>query len=258
MKKFPKWGQYKKGQKEPFKLSRSKIDLFVECPRCFYLDRVCGISRPSIPAFTLNSAVDFLLKKEFDICRSQKTQHPIMKTYNIDAIPLEHAKMGEWRENFVGVQYLHSPTNLLIFGAVDDLWKNSKGEIHVVDYKSTSKEDEITLDDKWKEGYKRQMEVYQWLLRNNDLEVSERGYFVFANALKNKESFDGKLEFDLSVIPYDGDSSWIEDTIFRIKETLDKEELPESSSECEHCNIFYNRTETEQSVTEIKNLKIDL
>ena len=42
---------------EPFAVSRTKIDLFVECPRCFYLDRRLGIGRPSGPPFLLNSAV---------------------------------------------------------------------------------------------------------------------------------------------------------------------------------------------------------
>lgn len=259
MKKFSKWGQYKKGQKEPFKLSRSKIDLFIECPRCFYLDRVCGVPRPPIPGFTLNSAVDTLLKKEFDIHRVKGEAHPLMKSYGIDAIPFEHEKINEWRENFVGVQYLHKPTNLLIFGAVDDLWINPRGEIYVVDYKSTSKEGEIDMDDKWKEGYKRQMAIYQWLLRKNGFSVSDRGYFVYANGQKDREAFDSKLEFNVTIIPHEADSSWVEDTIFQIKEILDKDELPEPSDACEHCNLFYKRSEIEASNEgEIHNLKINI
>lgn len=256
MKKFPKWGQYKKGQKEPYKLSRSKIDLFVDCPRCFYLDRVCGVPRPSIPGFTLNNAVDVLLKKEFDTYRAKAEPHPIMDKYSIDAIPFEDSRMDKWRENFVGVQYLHEATNLLIFGAVDDLWKNSKGEIHVVDYKSTSKDEEINLDDKWKQAYKRQMEIYQWLVRKNDLAVSDLGFFVYANGLKNKKTFDGKLEFDTTVLAYEGNVDWVEDTIFRIKETLDMDELPEPSIECEHCQLYSKRNEVEND--EEDNLIIDM
>ena len=47
---------------KPFKLSRSKIDLFWECPRCFYFDRRLGVGRPPGFPFALNSAVDHLLK----------------------------------------------------------------------------------------------------------------------------------------------------------------------------------------------------
>ena len=54
---------YHPADPEPFAVSRTKIDLFRECPRCFYLDRRLGIRRPSGPPFLLNSAVD--LKKRF-------------------------------------------------------------------------------------------------------------------------------------------------------------------------------------------------
>lgn len=49
----------------PFRLSRSKIDLFIKCPRCFYLDRRLGVGQPPSFPFSLNSAVDTLLKDEW-------------------------------------------------------------------------------------------------------------------------------------------------------------------------------------------------
>ncbi|HBA52833.1 TPA: hypothetical protein DCY68_03520, partial [Candidatus Azambacteria bacterium] len=119
-----------------------------------------------------------------------------------------HKDLDKWRHNFTGVQYLHEPTNLLITGAIDDLWQNSKGEYIVVDYKATAKAEEITkLDKDWHKGYKRQMEIYQWLLRRNGYEVSDTGYFVYCNGKADRESFDGKLEFDVTLISYKGDSS---------------------------------------------------
>lgn len=167
---------YDPNGKKPFKLSRSKIDLFVECPRCFYLDRKLGVGRPPGFPFTLNSAVDALLKQEFDVHRANGTKHPLIEKYGIDAIPIPHDDLDKWRNNFTGIQYLHEPTNLLIYGAIDDLWQNPQGEFIVVDYKATAKAEAITaLDKDWHEGYKRQMEVYQWLLRRNSYEVSDTG-----------------------------------------------------------------------------------
>lgn len=222
--------------KPPFKLSRSKIDLFIECPRCFYLDRRLGVSRPQGFPFNLNSAVDHLLKKEFDIHRKAKSAHPLMTTYGIDAIPFTHKDMDVWRENFVGVQKLHEKTNLLIFGAVDDVWVNQAGELIVVDYKATSKDTEVTLDAEWQDGYKRQMEVYQWLLRNNDFKVSDTGYFVYANGKRDRQAFDAKLEFDIKVIPYTGNTDWIDKTILLIKQCLMDARIPSASNECEYCS----------------------
>lgn len=230
-----------------WKLSRSKIDLFVECPRCFYLDNKLGIKRVQFPSFLLNTAVDTLFKKEFDIHRARGEAHPLMKDYKIDAVPFEHENMDTWRENFEGIQYIHEATGMTISGAVDDIWITPKNELIVVDYKSTSKEEEITLDGKWKEGYKRQMEVYQWLLRKLGFEVAEKGYFVYANGKTDAKAFDGKLEFDITLLDYEGNPDWIEDTIFRIKETLDGEEIPNSGDLCEHCSYYYAREEVEKS-----------
>lgn len=225
--------------KEPFKLSRSKIDLFINCPRCFYLDRRLGIPQPGGFPFTLNLAVDALLKKEFDIHRAKGNPHPLMKKYNIEAIPFEHEKMDEWRHNFTGISFLHEPTNFLIFGAVDDIWINSKKELMVVDYKATSSQKEVTLEDEWKIVYKRQMEIYQWLMRHNlDLssyKTSDTGYFVYVNGKTDKEAFDAKLEFDINIIPYQGKDNWVEKTIIEAHKCLMSDQIPKASDDCDFC-----------------------
>ncbi|HMP85071.1 MAG TPA: PD-(D/E)XK nuclease family protein [Candidatus Paceibacterota bacterium] len=218
-----------------WKLSRSKIDLFMECPRCFYLDNKLGIKRPSTPPFNLNSAVDALLKKEFDKYREEQKPHPLMEEYKIDAVPFMHKDIDQWRENFVGVQYFDEDLNITISGAIDDIWINKNKELHIVDYKSTSKDEEITLDDRWKDSYKRQMEVYQWLLRKKGFNVSEIGYFVYANATKDRPDFSNKLEFELTILDYVGDPVWVDPTIVKIKEVLESENIPEPGQYCEHC-----------------------
>lgn len=152
---------------EPYKLSRSKIDLFLQCHRCFYLDRRLGIARPSIPSFTLNNAVDTLLKKEFDLLRENGEAHVLMKKYNIDAIPFKHPDIDIWRENFKGKSYHSRETNFIVTGAIDDIWQNPQGELLIVDYKATSTDRVISLQDEYKEGYMRQMEIYQWIFRNS-------------------------------------------------------------------------------------------
>ena len=221
---------------EPYRLSRSRLENFLNCPRCFYLDRRLGIEPPGMPAFTLNSAVDELLKKEFDIYRKQRKPHPIMKAAGIEAVPFSHPLMDEWRENFKGVQFHHRPTNLIISGAVDDLWVDKQGLLFVVDYKSTSTAEPITLDSEYRQAYKRQMEIYQWLLRQHSFKVSEIGYFVYCNADKNKPVFDGKLEFSIEIIPYQGQDDWIGSTIEAAHHCLKGEHLPEYTENCGYCN----------------------
>ena len=225
-------------QISPFRLSRSKIDLFLGCPRCFYLDRRLGISRPSMPGFSLNSAVDYLLKQEFDLLRKKKESHVLMQKYHVNAVPYDHPEMDVWRENFKGKEYLDPETNFLVTGAIDDIWEdNGTHELHIVDYKSTSTEKVISLDDRWKEAYKRQMEIYQWIFRKSGFPVSDTGYFVFANAGKDRDRFDGKLEFKLSIIPYKGEGKWIEPTLKKIKSCLEASSPPGPTEECEYCQF---------------------
>lgn len=222
---------------QPFRLSRSKIDLFIGCPKCFYLDRRLGVGQPPGYPFSLNNAVDILLKKEFDIHRSKGTSHPLMKKYAIDAIPLAHEKIEEWRDSFKrGITFLHEKTNLLITGGVDDVWVDKNGKLIIVDYKATSKEGEVSLDADWQDAYKRQMEVYQWLFRQNGFEVSNTGYFVYANGITDKKAFDAKLEFDVKIIPYKGDDKWVEKVITDAHATLMSDKIPHSGPDCDFCN----------------------
>ncbi len=218
-----------------FKLSRTKVDLFLSCPRCFYFDRRLGIEQPPGYPFTLNSAVDALLKKEFDSYRRQGLAHPLMRAYNIDAIPFQHEKLSEWRSNFKGVSYLHKSTNFILTGAIDDIWVSPSKELFVVDYKSTSKKEEVSLEADWQIAYKRQMEFYQWLLRMNGFKVSSIGYFVYCNGITNKDSFDQKLEFDIKIIPYEGNGGWVEPTILAARKCLDADEIPNAHADCDFC-----------------------
>ena len=247
------YGLFNPDDKGIFKLSRSKSDLFLNCPRCFYLDRRLGVGRPPMFPYTLNSAVDALLKKEFDIHRSKGEAHPMMKHYKIDAIPFKHEKMDEWRNNFTGIQYLHKPTNLLIFGAIDDVWINPDKELIIVDYKSTSKDGDINLDADWQIGYKRQMEIYQWLFRKNDFKVSQIGYFVYCNGITDTKAFDKKIEFDVKVIPYEGDDSWIEGTIEELHQCLLSEDIPKMDNDCDYCR--YRKTAAIESAKNMKKRK---
>lgn len=230
---------YNPNAKESFKLSRSKIDLFLNCPRCFYYDRRLGVGRPPGFPFALNSAVDALLKQEFDVYRAEGTKHPLQEKYDIDARPIPHKDLDKWRYTFTGVQYLHKPTNFLIFGAIDDLWQNSKNEYIVVDYKATAKTEEITeLDKDWQRGYKRQMEIYQWLLRQNGHKVSDTGYFVHCNGIADAKAFDQKLEFRVNLISHRGDDSWVEKAILEAHQCLNSDEIPEAEIDCDYCNYI--------------------
>lgn len=65
--------------------------------------------------------------------------------------------------------------------------------------------------------------------------MSNTGYFVYCNGNTDKEAFDGRLEFEVKVIPYEGDTSWVEHTILEAIECLKSDKFPNPGSDCDFC-----------------------
>ncbi len=227
---------FEKGK--PFDFSRSKVDSFIKCPRCFYLDRVLGIDTPPGFPFNINSAVDSLLKKEFDVYREKNVPHPIIISNGFDFIPFNNSEIDAWRSNFDGIRASYK--NYTFSGAVDDIWINKENELIVVDYKSTANSKPvIALDKDFHEGYKRQIEFYQWLLLKNGFKVSELTVFVYCTGDNTKDSFENKVIFQTNLITHIGNTSWIEPTLDKLIATAESEEIPQSNENCDICK-YYN------------------
>ena len=47
-------GKYDPTNENPYELSRSKVENFLKCEACFWLERVKGVHFPGIPTFNLN------------------------------------------------------------------------------------------------------------------------------------------------------------------------------------------------------------
>ncbi|RME30663.1 hypothetical protein D6792_00095 [Candidatus Parcubacteria bacterium] len=219
----------------PYPLSRSRIDLFVECRRCSYLSERLGVRRPFGPSFTLNNAVDTLLKREYDRYRREQTIPPLLDRENIAAVPFDHPDLPAWRDNRRGIRFVHKESGFEVFGAIDDVWITPSGELIVVDYKATSKERGPTLDSRWGEQYKRQLEVYQWLFARNHFSVHPTAYIVYVNATTSEKQFDRTLHFEEYLFPHHGDTSWIEPTLLAMRETFLSDKVPPPSEQCEFC-----------------------
>ena len=220
-------------------LSRSKIELFTECPRCLYLDVARGIPRPSGPPFTLNNAVDRLMKSEFDRYRAAGEPHPLFATAGIDAVPFQHEQLDQWRFNFTGVRWTDDVTGWTLFGAVDDLWRAPSGELIVADYKATSRTEMPTRSNLYP-SYGRQMDVYQYLVRRQGFEVSDRGWFVYTNGDSRAAGFGDKLGFTTALVPYDGNDGWVLDAFRSAVATIEQGEVPPAAADCKYCAYVAN------------------
>ncbi len=191
-----------------------------------------------MPAFSLNVAVDELLKREFDAFRRVQEIPPLLKAHGIQAVPLAHPLMDEWREPFKGIPYHHRPTNVILYGAVDDIWVDDQGRLSVVEYKATATDQPISLDTQYRQAYKRQIEIYQWLLRKQKLNISDTGYFVYCNGDKSKKSFDARLEFRIQILIYQGNDHWVEEALVKSHQCLLQEIPPDYTKNCPYCRYL--------------------
>ena len=223
-------------------LSRTKLELFCNCARCFYDDVALGLKRPSSPPFTLNIAVDELLKREFDVHRAAGTPHPLCAAEPALAgvVPFPHAEMDAWRYNFTGVRWQHPGNGWTLYGAVDDVWVQPDGTLLVVDYKATARAEEVSAAGLY-DSYRRQAEVYQFLLAGKGLRVSDTAWFVYANGDKTRAAFGGELRFRMNLVPYVGDRSWVQGKFEQAVACAEGTERPSAAEACEWCAYVERR-----------------
>jgi len=233
---------YRPNQQEDFRISRSKFSDFLTCPRCFYLDRVKGVQSPGMPAWSLNETTDHLLKKEFDECREEQLPHRLLLKQGVDYIlPFDHPSMDDWRDSLrKGLEIRYKDSNIILSGGVDDIWINTKtNKLIVVDYKSQASNNEVDpfeyLEGVYHQGYKIQMDFYNYLLNEMGFETEDYSIFLVVNANRYAEGFNGKLEFSETLVNYAHDTSWVDGKVREMIACLNSEEVPEENPYCENC-----------------------
>ena len=263
--KYRHQGAFNPDNEYPFELSRGAIDLSITCPGCFWLEKAAGVKKQDSIPFTLNSNTDVLLKRDQDQYRGERPS-PIMISAGLEHLrPFTHPDLELWVDsmNFGKTDRhfntLHEETNIKFGGGLDDVFENIEtGELHIVDYKSTSQDgsgkanpdplDESFLqpptDPKkrdFKAGYRRQAEMYQWILRRKGYKVSGTAYFLYVDALSrgrngmliDQNPHTAWMEFEAQIIPYEGDDSWVEGALFKAKELVQQEETVPHADDCD-------------------------
>ena len=80
------------------------------------------------------------------------------------------------------------------------------------------------------------MDFYHWLLKKVGMDGASDSYFVYANADRYRERFDGTMHFNMLLKKYETDDSWVEQTLDKIRTTLDDDAVPSPYAECKNCN----------------------
>jgi hypothetical protein len=167
-------------------LSPNSLNLYLECPHCFWLDKNKGIKRPPSYPYALNSAVDELLKEEFDSYRNKNILHPLLEDNGIKAHLFSNQKLlNQWRNNLAGIRYFDEQLQATLFGAVDDVLEFNDGKIAPLDYKSTENV-AVNIYDR----FQLQLDTYAFLMEKNGYQTNKKGYLAFYIVDKSRGFID--------------------------------------------------------------------
>ena len=229
---------YQPRSNQVYKLSRSNIQTYLECPHCFYLEAIYGLKKPPGLPLPINMAIDSILKKEFDHYRLQAQPHPeVEKILKIKYTPYGDEPFYQWRKE---ASVFHKETNFNIIGKFDDVWKNpNNNQLFLADYKSgaVSNSGEFTLH----ESFRNQMDIYLWIGKQLHPNFSETTFFYYKK-LQKDESMN-KSHFITEIVEYPADDRWVEEIIIQIKDTLESSMPPSSNKECKQCQYVQKRKE---------------
>ena len=216
-------------------LSPNSLNLFLECPHCFWLDKNLGIKRPPSYPFALNSAVDSLLKEEFDAYRKRGMAHPLLKENHIKAHLFPNQKLlNQWRNNLAGIRYFDTDLKATLFGAPDDVLEFEDNKIAPLDYKSTGSAAEKIYD-----RFQLQLDIYTFLMEKNGFQTPKKGYMAFYVVDKSKGFID-RLPFRKELLEIETNPSDVYDIFKDAVKCLEKSTPPKHDSDCQFAKWLKN------------------
>ncbi len=214
-----------------YKISPSSMNLIEDCPKCFYLQIVKKISRPSGPFPSLPSGVDKLLKEHFDRFMIINKLPPEIKESDCKECKLfdNKEKLKLWRNNLKGLEYYDKENDVLLHGAIDNLLTKDN-KLIVLDYKTRG----FALKEDTHHHYQDQLDIYNFLLRKNGYKTEDYAYLLFYVPEKVLE--DGKFVFRTELIKMKIDIEHAE-FLFKRAVKIIKGKMPEASKDCQYCSF---------------------
>lgn len=217
-----------------YRISQTSLNLFLECPRCFWLKIKNNLKRPEIPSSTLPLGMDNLIKKYFD--KHRPSFPPEIKDNAPGVIIPDQELLNKWRNWRIGLKHIYKNLdNSVLTGAIDECFV--KEDIYMpADYKTRGvgvKEDSTTY-------FQNQLNCYTLLLKKNGYKINNKGYLIYY-ILENVEE-NGVCKFKIDVIEM---RTYPEDAQEAFKKAVEvlNNPLPPLNPECNFCNWVENQKE---------------
>ena len=213
------------------KLSPRSLSLFLECPRCFWLEKVKGKSRPKKPSSSLPNGMDQLIKKYFDKYRARGKFPPEIEGVVEGKIFVDQERIRKWRSwQKTELKYEDKNLRALLSGALDECFMLN-GFYIPVDYKTRGFEPE-NYEEYSQKYYQFQLDCYTFLLEISGYPHLNFGYLIYYVPMEIREGGVGK--FKIEAVKLETHPERIKEIFEKAVKTL-RGPIPKPDPNCKFC-----------------------
>jgi len=204
---------------DKYTLSPSTLNLFRECPRCFWLHINRSVKRPRGPFPSIASGLDAVIKEYFDLYRGKEVLPPLLegkiKGYLIPQLPKK-------------LFFRDKTNNALLMGLLDECLVLENNIYAALDYKTRR-----SFPEGVHPSYQLQMDVYTLLLERNNYNTKGVAYLLYF--VPSPGQWHQGIPFGVKLIEVKTSVKRAQKIFEKALETL-RQPLPDSLGDCEYCN----------------------
>lgn len=208
------------------------LNLFRECPRCFWLHYNEKVHRPRGIFPSLPNGMDLVIKDYFDKYRGELP--PEIKDKVVGQLMPDVDLMNKWRDWRTGLEYHDEKRDAVLFGALDDCL--AKEDYYIpLDYKTRGFSPKDGDSEKY---YQTQLDTYALLLSENGYKTKDFAYLIYYYPEEVKE--DGIVKFNIKPVKVNTDLERAKKT-FEDAVGLLRGPIPKQHSDCDYCSWIGDR-----------------
>jgi len=212
-----------------YRFSPTSLNLFLNCPRCFWLQFNRDIHRPKTFFPSLPGGMDLAIKDYYDRYRSQNELPPEIDGRVRGRLVGDQKLMDRWRNWKTGLKVSIVELDVTLFGALDDCLIDA-GEYLPLDYKTRGFKPE--KGNGMEPYYRNQLDCYALLLETEGFSAGPRGYLVYYYPISVYGQ--GTVKFGVETVEIEVDVGRARKTVERAAACLNGPE-PAAHARCEYC-----------------------
>lgn len=213
-----------------YSLSPTTLNLYFDCPRCFWLHINRNIKRPRGIFPSLPGGMDLVIKSYFDKYRLRNELPPEIVGKVKGKLFADIKILEKWRSwKDTNLIYVDSPSNVILSGALDDCIVD-EGFYIPLDYKTKGSAPQAGYSD----FYKTQLNCYCLMLESTGYKTKNLAYLVYYWPEEAKEQ--GIIKFNVETIPMKTDIEIVKNTLREAVSMLSRG-IPKSNPDCKYCKL---------------------